>query len=119
MNPIASYAFGRMAVNDQIFTSDLIIFPDGRIQNNWIRHSGHVLVLADLDALIQEKPDLIIAGTGAHGRMTLAPGLKTALTNMGIEVQAMPTDRAVARFNHTLEHQTRARQISACFHLTC
>ncbi len=32
MNPIASYAFGRMAVNDQIFTSDLIIFPDGRIQ---------------------------------------------------------------------------------------
>ncbi len=115
---ITSYAFGKMTIGSRSFSSDLIIFPDGRIRDNWYRRTGHLLEMADLKSLVDEKPNLIITGTGAYGRMTLAPGLETELDSLGIEIRAMATPEAVTLYNKMIQDASSLR-ISACFHLTC
>ncbi|MBU0972519.1 MAG: hypothetical protein KKC20_17870 [Proteobacteria bacterium] len=113
---ISSYAFGKIMIGAQEFTSDLILFPNGKIKANWVRKQGHLLSLDDLDSLVLEKPDLVLAGTGAHGRMALDPLLTEKLTAMGIEITALPTDKAIHCFNQS---RMQTRRIYACFHLTC
>lgn len=117
---IRSYAFGKMEIDGTTFSSDLMIFPDGRVRDNWYRKSGHVLTLDDLSELTLSRPELIIAGTGAYGRMAMAPGLSQDLEQMGIEIRAMETGKAVSLYNEMIENRTPAQpQPGACFHLTC
>ncbi|WDP92852.1 MAG: hypothetical protein HUN04_25260 [Desulfobacter sp.] len=117
---ITSYAFGKMEINGKTFSSDLIIFPGGGIRDNWYRQSGHLLTLEDLSELTAARPKLIIAGTGAYGRMTLAPGLIRALAQLGTEIRAMETAAAVSLYNQIIkESKGSGRSTTACFHLTC
>ena len=111
---IKSYAFGKMTIEGDVFTSDLIIFPNGKIQADWVRRAGHVLSFCDLDRLILEKPVMIVVGTGAHGRMAIDPELIDKLGAMEIETRSFRTDKAVTHFN-----RYREQRVSACFHLTC
>jgi len=113
---ITSYTFGKMVIDGRTYTSDLIIFSDGHIRENWHRQSSHILTLADLDRLTAVRPGLIIAGTGAQGRMVQAPDLAAALVEMNIEIQAMDTAKAVTLYNRLL---TKGEAPGACFHLTC
>jgi len=125
MVTIESYTFGKMMIQGRIFTSDLIIFPDqpgqpgqreNRIQANWIRKSGHVLESCDIKDLIMTNPELIIAGTGAHGRMVIDKALERDLKIAGIKLLALPTKEAVEAFNQCTNGKTAT---GACFHLTC
>ncbi len=113
---ITSYEFGKMEIDGRDYTADLILFPDGGILENWRRQSGHVLTLADLADLIKARPGLIIAGTGAHGRMVPAQDLLAALEKKGIELQTMDTGKAAALYNRLLG---QGQSPAACFHLTC
>ncbi|MBA3009025.1 MAG: hypothetical protein KKF12_06370 [Proteobacteria bacterium] len=113
---ISSYAFGKIMIGTQAFTSDLILFPNGKIKADWVRKQGHLLSFDDLDSLVLEKPDLVLVGTGAHGRMAIDPLLTEKLTSMGIEITAFPTDKAMHYFN---QYRMQTRLIYACFHLTC
>jgi hypothetical protein len=117
MPPITDYAFGKMTIKGTIYTRDLIIFPDGRIQTDWFRQSGHLLRQEDLDMVLPKGPELIIAGTGAYGRMAVAPGLEKALEKMKIRLVAMETPAAVALYNSKLSKN--ASGLCGCFHLTC
>ena len=114
---ITDYEFGRMTVDGQVYTSDLLILPDGRVLADWIRKSGHLLTRTDLETALVEKPDLIIAGTGAYGRMVLAPGLFQQLGQMGIQLSAFETAKAVNLFNEA--GAASCQRICGCFHLTC
>ena len=116
MKPIDHYAFGNMTIAGRAFTSDLRIFPDGRIAPNWWRRQGHLLQIEDLSDLLESRPDLLIVGTGASGTMRPAAGLQEALQKAGIEVHFLPTAEAVQRFNASLGGSAR---LAACFHLTC
>lgn len=116
MIQINNYTFGRMSVSGTSHTSDLIIYPDGRVQGNWFRQSGHFLVQADITDLINAKPAEIIVGTGASGRMQVDPGLINALAAEGIGLEILPTGRAVELFNRK---QGQGQSPGACFHLTC
>jgi hypothetical protein len=95
--------------------SDLIIYPDGRIQDAWCRKRGHALTKEDLQALLDAGPEVIIAGTGIHGRMKPDSGLGEALGKMGIQFLAGPNDQAVSWFNDRIA----ATKAGACFHLAC
>lgn len=115
---ISSFAFGRMEISSRVFTSDLLILPDGRILDNWRRRSGHQLSLRDLGPIMGENPDLIIIGTGVHGRMKPDPGLENQLSELGTGLKIMATDRAAAFFNSQLP-PAGGKKIAAGFHLTC
>ncbi len=117
MGPITDYAFGKMTVNKQSYTRDLIIFPDGRIQPDWFRQSGHLLQKEDLETALKANSHLIIAGTGAYGRMDIAQDLEGLLEKKGIRLVAMETARAAALYNEEFNKSTPG--LCGCFHLTC
>jgi len=115
MPRIESYAFGEMIIDGQSHTSDLIIYPDGRVEDGWWRASGHELVPADITALVDAKPDFIIAGTGASGLMKPSTALRDSLDESGILLEVLPTEEAMHAYNRA----SAAGRVGACFHLTC
>jgi len=112
---IDSITFGAMVINGRRYSSDLIIFPDGRIRDAWWRNRGHVLVKEDIQTLLDAEPEVIIAGTGIHGRMKPEAGLGAALGKLGVQLMSGPNDQAVIWFNDRLV----TMKVGACFHLSC
>lgn len=113
---IQSTTFGTMTIDGRTYHSDLIIFPDGRVKDNWWRRRGHVLAVDDILVLADEKPQLIVAGTGTNGRMRPHPDLRPFLEERGIELAAQANPRAVETYNRKIE---AGLKVGACFHLTC
>lgn len=111
---IDSYSFGRIEVDSQTYTSDLIIFSD-RIESSWWRKTGHRLCLADLDKVFSEDLEVLVIGTGFNGLMTVEDEVKQRAQAEGIELVVDKTEKAVQRFNDLC---TRKKTIGA-FHLTC
>ena len=112
---ISSYSFGHIVVDGKEYNSDIIIYPDGRIQSSWWRESGHLLSTDDISELIKEKPELIIAGTGASGIMKPDQSLEEELNSRSIEFLALPTGDAAEMYNSIYKE----RRVGACLHLTC
>lgn len=115
-NAIETYSFGEMTIEGRTYTSDLILFPDGRIQDNWWREEGHMLKPGDIMDLIETVPEKLIIGTGANGMMQVSEDVVEQCRHRGIEVVACPTSEAVYLYNKALEDGDLA---AACFHLTC
>ncbi|MBA3018653.1 MAG: hypothetical protein KJ550_06565 [Proteobacteria bacterium] len=112
---IESYAFGSMVVDGRKITSDLIIYPDGRIEVSWWRKAGHRLASDDIGELIRSGPDVIIAGTGSSGLMKPEKELEEVLQQKGIEFISVLTRKAVKIYNDL----SSEKNVGACFHLTC
>ena len=104
-----------MVINGETYKSDLIIYPDGHVEDSWWRRSGHRLSADDIEGLVESAPEVIIVGTGANGMLKPALNLADRLLEEGIELIPLPNRRAVGRFNE-LSSQKR---VGACFHLTC
>jgi hypothetical protein len=112
---IDEISFGVIIIDGKTYTSDLIIYPDGGVKDQWWRKNGHQLSPTDIESLIQTKPDVIIAGMGANGLMKPEPELETFLQKNNIALIAEPNDKAIQSFNTLLE----SKKVGACFHLTC
>jgi hypothetical protein len=110
---LRDYRFGRVEVDGRTETRDVIVLPD-RVVANWWRADGHRLVLADLDDVLDELPERLIVGTGAASRMRPDPVVVDTLTARGIDVECLPTDRAVVRYGELDPART-----AAALHLTC
>jgi hypothetical protein len=110
---IEGYDFGRIVVDGEELTRDVIILPD-RLVPNWWRADGHRLALADLDDVLGELPDQLVIGTGAHGRMRPDPETLEQLRLRGVDVEALPTGDAVRRYG-----ELDPRRTAAALHLTC
>jgi len=111
---IEGYSFGNMAVDGKTFTRDLILFPD-RIQKSWQREKSHHLKKKDLKEILSARPDILVLGTGAYGKMEVGKKAGELLEERGVELVAVPTDRAVNYYNRL---QGKKRIVGA-FHLTC
>ncbi len=105
-----------MTIDGRTYSSDLFIFVDGRVQDGWWRQSGHVLGVDDILALVEDAPELIVAGTGTSGRMHPQADVQPFLKERGIAFIAEPTIRAVEIYN---QKRSTALKVGACFHLTC
>ena len=112
---IENSAFGSIQIGGQIYTTDILIYPDGRVADQWWRRHGHRLAFEDLEPLLASEPDVIVIGAGVHGRVQAEPGLEKALQQRGIELVMNPTGEAVDHYNRL--HSTR--KTGAGFHLTC
>jgi hypothetical protein len=96
MPTIDEYSFGRIVVDGEEQTRDVILLP-GRLVTNWWRANGHILVLADLADVLEELPERLLVGTGAYAQMRPEPGTLEQLRKRGVEVEALPTEEAVQR----------------------
>ena len=113
MPRIESYSFGHLVIDGEEATNDVIVLP-GRVVHNWWRRDGHALVLDDLREVLDELPPRLVVGTGAYGRMRPDPGTLGQLRERGIEVEALPTEEAVRRYE-----ELDPAQAAAALHLTC
>ena len=113
MARLEDYSFGRVIVDGSEHTRDLIVLPD-RVITNWWRRDGHSLAIEDLDAVLDELPELLIVGVGAYGRLHSDPGVIAALERRGVAVECLHTNDAVRRFAEVDERRT-----AAALHLTC
>jgi hypothetical protein len=113
MPAIEDYRFGRIVVDGEEQTRDVIVLPD-RIVRNWWREDGHKLVLGDLDDVLEELPEHLLVGTGAYGQLRPEPETLEQLRERGIEVEALPTAEAVRRYG-----ELDPRRTAAALHLTC
>jgi len=113
MPRIEEYRFGRIVVDGEEQTRDLILLPD-RIVTNWWRAEGHRLVLDDLGDVLEELPRHLLVGTGAYGQMRPEPETLEWLQERGIAVEALPTGEAVRRYG-----ELDPRRTAAALHLTC
>jgi hypothetical protein len=110
---IADYRFGHVTVDGRELTRDVIVLPD-RVVENWWRRNGHELVWQDLKEVVDDFPPRLVVGMGADQRMRPDPDTLDRLRGRGIDVECLPTDRAVERFAE-LDPATTA----AALHLTC
>ena len=113
MRRIQDYRFGHVTVEGPELTRDVIVLPD-RVVENWWRREGHELAWVDLEDVADELPSRLVVGTGADQRMRPDPDVLDRLGERGVEVECLPTDRAVARFAELAPAET-----AAALHLTC
>ena len=112
---IEACSFGAMVIDGKRYGSDLIIYPDGRVEDAWRRKQGHRLYPQDITSLIKSNPQIIVAGTGISGQVRLDRNLAAYLADRGIELVADTTQSAAQRYNALAKN----RLVGACFHLTC
>ena len=113
MARLEQYSFGRIVVDGEEHTRDLIVLPD-RVVPDWWRRDGHSLADEDLEEVREELPERLILGCGAHGQLKPDPAVIEALERQGIEVVAVDTAEAVRRYGEADERRT-----AAALHLTC
>lgn len=112
---IDTSSFGFIVIDGEKYTSDLIIHPDGRVDDAWWRKRGHRLSFDDIGGLVESKPEVIIVGTGVNGLLKPVPRLAEMLAEKGIELIPLPNQEAIASFNEL----SLKKRVGACFHLTC
>ena len=113
MARLKDYSFGRLTVDGQEHTRDLIVLPD-RVVPDWWRREGHSLAIEDLDDVLDELPEQFVLGVGAHGQLRPDPAVLAELERRGVTVECLPTDAAVRRYG-----QLDERRAAAALHLTC
>jgi hypothetical protein len=113
MARLEDYRFGRVVIDGEAHTRDVIVLPS-RVVGHWWRRDGHSLVLDDLAEVLEELPARLIVGTGAYGRMRPDSRALDQLRERGIEVDVLPTEDAVRAYNASNPAET-----AAALHLTC
>jgi hypothetical protein len=113
MPRLEDYSFGRIVVDGEEQTSDVIVLPN-RVYTNWWRWEGHSLAIEDLSEVEGELPEKLILGTGAYGRLRPPRAVIEELERRGIHVEVLQTADAVRRYGDLDERRT-----AAALHLTC
>lgn len=111
---IDSYDFGRIVIDGTAYTTDVIIFPD-RVEDDWWRKDGHVLHVADIESAVEEKPEVLIVGTGKYGLLDVMPETKEYIESKGIELIVEPTEQACEIYNQV----SKDKKTVAALHVTC
>ena len=111
---IDSYSFGTISIDGKRYTSDVIMYPD-RVDSSWWRKEGHLLQIADIQDVVDTKPDVLIIGTGAMGVMVVPEETLEYIRSKGIEVRVDLTGKAVDIVNSLQDKKT----VAAALHLTC
>jgi hypothetical protein len=121
---IRSYHFGCIVIDGETHTKDVIILPD-RVIGSWWRQEGHALHPGDLADIVdlcgsavapsEMRPQVLIVGQGAYGRMRVTSETRQILQAAGMQLIAQPTEEACRTYNRLKEQ----RAVAAALHLTC
>jgi len=112
---IQEYEFGRIKIDGENFTNDVLVGPD-KVRPDWWRKDGHSLIPEDLMAALEEaSPRKLIIGKGYNGAMKVPDSTVKWLAERGIEVEVLPSSQAVDRYNEL----SGKGGVMAGLHLTC
>jgi len=111
---IDSYSFGEIVIGGKKYTTDVVVFPD-KVKPHWWRKKGHEINPEDIEEILEEKPELVVFGTGAHGLVEVKEETKKLLRVKGIEFVEKITPEACEYYNK----KKSEKMIVAALHLTC
>jgi len=112
INIVTSYGADYVAINKQEYTSSLILLPDRIIEGwaeNWKGHGLEALSDADLQALCDLAPELVLLGTGSQQRFP-APRVMRPLIDARIGYEVMSLQAACRTYNILV---AEGRQVAA------
>ena len=112
---IDSYSFGQIVVDGKRYVSDIIVFPN-RVKSNWWRKEGHRIEIEDLKEVIQEKPEILVIGTGYFGFVKVPAEVRGYVKGEGIELIVQSTKEACKTFNSLLKS---GKRVVAALHIAC
>ncbi len=112
---IESYGFGRMTIDGNQYSSDLIISYE-KVNENWWRETSHKLYFDDIVRFLSDDIKVLVVGTGKFGLMKLQKDLIEYCGLHGIKLIIKRTGDAVRVFNDLEQEES---SILAAFHLTC
>jgi hypothetical protein len=112
---IDSYDFGQIVIDGQRYTSDVIVFPD-RVKADWWRKESHRLHVEDVKDALEEKPNVLVVGTGYSGLVKVLPETEKYVRSRGVELIVQRTGEAYKTFNRLVQS---GKTVIAAFHLTC
>jgi hypothetical protein len=118
MRRITFYDFGKIRINGEEYSRDLIITP-GKIIGNWWRREGHYLRLEDILDYINPDEieyDAVIIGTGYYGNMRVDKKVIEYFKGRGKGIIISNSQRAVEEYNRLVD---KGGRVIAMFHLTC
>ena len=111
---IESYDFGRIVIDGEDYTADVIITPAG-VKADWWRKEGHSLCPEDLEGVLKSDIEVVIIGCGASGILTVPDDTRKWLEGQGVRLVAVPTRDACERYNEI----AGSGKVIAGLHLTC
>jgi len=111
---IESYSFGRIVIDGQSYSSDVVIHPEG-VHSDWRRSKGHRLAREDLEVVLAVEAETISVGTGRMGGMQVPDDTREWLESRGLEVIIQRTDQAC----ETCNRLSREGPVIAALHLSC
>ena len=96
-NVIRSYKPGEIELHTETLTSHSIISRDTLVRN-WEPPTVSEMSIADFNAALELKPEIILLGTGIRQQFPDI-ALLTEIMHSGIAVEVMTTDAACRTFN--------------------
>ena len=111
---IGSYDFGRIVIDGETYTADVIISPGG-VKADWWRREGHSLCPEDLQGVLGPEIEVVIIGCGAYGALKVPEDTRRWLLELGKELVSLPTQDACDRYNEL----AGSGKVIAGLHLTC
>ena len=110
---IEHYEFGIIEVDGRVFTSDVVISPEGVDGASW-RLEGHTLTKKSVEPLLQMQPAVLVLGTGADGAVAVPPETVEFMSRLCPEVHVEMTARACRLYNELAQSD---RRVVAALHL--
>lgn len=114
MPKINSYSFGKIVVDGNTYTNDVILLPD-KVIDDWWRDEGHTCSDSDLEKVFSADVDVLIIGTGKSGMMRTLPEVEQKADELGIRLIVKKTVEAVEEYNKL----SKEKRAAAALHLTC
>jgi len=113
---IEKYESGRLIqIDGETYQNDVKIIGE-HVKGNWWRQQGHRLDPSDIADILENRPDILVVGTGYAGRMHVPESTRKTVSSHGIRILAEDTENAVRTFNRL--HQ-QGLKVAGAFHLTC
>ncbi len=120
MPRIESFSFGSIVIGGKTSGRDIIILPDGTIK--WRRArtrfgiGSHVIKKGEIIDLVKANPEVVLVGTGTNAWAQLASDAELCAKEAGIELVALPSQKAVEKFNQLIDE---GKRVAALIHITC
>jgi uncharacterized protein len=106
VNTIKAYEPGRVQIRERYFSTSLIVLRD-QLHADWQARSATGLRAADLEPVLEKRPEVLILGTG-ETQVFPDPAAFMTLMDLGIGFEVMDNAAACRTYNVLVAEHRRA-----------
>lgn len=111
---IENYTFGSFMIDGRQYEYDIKIKGEEVIPWQYIKH--HTVTLGDIRELLEDKPEILVIGTGSSGLVNVEGDALQQAESQGTQCIVKPTGEACEDYNKALREK---KKVVAIMHATC